>query len=53
MHIGPLLIYDPSTTREGFVRFKDILAIFEQRLDRSPVFRRKLKMVPLALDQPY
>jgi hypothetical protein len=51
MHIGPLLIYDPSTTRGGFVRFKDILAIFEQRLDRSPVFRRKLKMVPLALDQ--
>jgi diacylglycerol O-acyltransferase / wax synthase len=53
MHIGPLMIYDPSTTEGGFVRFKDILATFEKRLNRSPVFRRKLEFVPLGLDQPY
>ncbi len=53
MHIGPLLIYNPSTTKEGEVGFKDVLATFEKRLDRSSVFKRKLDMVPLALDQPY
>ena len=53
MHIGPLLIYDVSTAPDGFVRFKDILRTFEERLDRSTVFRRKLANVPLNLDQPY
>ncbi|MEE8303518.1 MAG: wax ester/triacylglycerol synthase family O-acyltransferase, partial [Candidatus Tectomicrobia bacterium] len=53
MHIGPLFIYDVSTAPNGFVRFKDILRTFEQRLDRSTVFRRKLATVPLSLDQPY
>lgn len=53
MHIGPLMIYDVSTAPNGFVRFKDILRTFEERLDRSTVFRRKLATVPLNLDQPY
>ena len=53
MHIAPLLIYDPATTGRDVVRFKDILQTFAERLDRSPVFRRKLAMVPLNLDQPY
>ncbi len=53
MHIGPLFIYDVSTTTNGFVRFKDILKTFEERLDKSTVFRRKLATVPLNLDQPY
>lgn len=53
MHIGPLFIYDVSTAPDGFVRFKDILKTFEERLDRSTVFRRKLAKVPLNLDQPY
>ncbi|MGI9285536.1 MAG: wax ester/triacylglycerol synthase domain-containing protein, partial [Pseudomonadales bacterium] len=53
MHIGPLLIYDMATAPGGFVRFKDILRVFEERLDRSPVFRRKLANVPMSLDQPY
>ncbi|HBQ39980.1 MAG TPA: wax ester/triacylglycerol synthase family O-acyltransferase, partial [Halieaceae bacterium] len=47
MHIAPLLIYDPATTGRDVVRFKDILQTFAERLDRSPVFRRKLAMVPL------
>ena len=53
MHIAPLLIYDVSTAPGGFVRFKDILKTFEERLDLSTVFRRKLATVPLNLDQPY
>lgn len=53
MHIAPLLIYDPSTTGTEVVRFKDILNTFASRLHRSPVFKRKLAMVPLNLDQPY
>ena len=53
MHISFLLLYDPSTAQGGFVRFKDILRTFESRLDKSPVFRRKLLQVPLGLDNPY
>ena len=53
MHIAPLLIYDVSTAPDGFVRFKDILRTFEERLERSPVFRRRLASVPLNLDHPY
>jgi len=54
MHIGGVSIYDQSTCPGGGrVRFKDILAMFEGRLDRSPIFRRKLAEVPLMLDTPY
>lgn len=53
MQIGGVSIYDQSTSPGGVVRFKDILALFESRLDRSPIFRRKLAEVPLNLDQPY
>ena len=52
-HIAPLFIYDPSTAPGGFVRFKDILRTFEQRLHLSPVFTRKLMNVPLNLDHPF
>jgi WS/DGAT/MGAT family acyltransferase len=53
LHISPLLIYDPSTAPGGAVRFKDILRLFESRLHRAPIFRRKLAEVPLGLDYPY
>ena len=53
MHIGGVSIYDQSTCPDGKVRFKDILAMFEGRLDRSPIFRRKLAEVPFVLDTPY
>lgn len=53
MLIGGVSIYDQSTSPGGIVRFKDILAMFESRLDRSPIFRRKLAEVPFNLDQPY
>jgi len=53
MLIGGVSIYDQSTSPGGIVRFKDILAMFDSRLDRSPIFRRKLARVPFNLDQPY
>lgn len=53
MHISPLMFYDVSTAPGGFVRFKDILNTFRARLNRSPVFRRKLLRVPLDLGYPY
>ncbi|MGJ8563775.1 MAG: WS/DGAT/MGAT family O-acyltransferase [Alphaproteobacteria bacterium] len=51
--IGNFGIYDPSTARDGFVRFKDILRTFETRLDRVPTFTKKIMRVPMDLDQAY
>lgn len=53
MHIAGLAIYDPATAPGGFVRFKDILQNFEDRLHLSPIFRRRLVQVPMNLDHPY
>lgn len=46
-------IYDQSTAPGGVVRFKQILAHVESRLDRLPIFRQKIARVPLNLDRPY
>jgi WS/DGAT/MGAT family acyltransferase len=46
-------IYDQSTAPGGVVRFKQILAHVESRLDRLPNFREKILRVPLDLDYPY
>jgi WS/DGAT/MGAT family acyltransferase len=51
--IGSLGIYDPSTAPGQFVRFKDVLASFERRLQRLPLFRTRLVEVPFGLDRPY
>jgi len=51
--VGGLGIYDPSTAPGQFVRFKDVLESFEQRLHRVPLFRTRLVDVPLGLDRPY
>ncbi|WP_157976505.1 WS/DGAT/MGAT family O-acyltransferase [Parahaliea mediterranea] len=53
MHIGPVMLYDPSSAQGDIVRFKDILEVFRSRLRLSPVFRRKLVKVPLDIDNPY
>ena len=46
-------IYDQRTAPGGKVRFKSILAHIESRLHRSPIFRSRLRRVPLELDEPY
>ncbi len=48
-----LHIYDQSTAPGGVVRFKQILAHVESRLDKLPNFREKILRVPLDLDYPY
>ncbi len=53
LEVGCLQIYDPSTAPKGAVRFKEILATFQQRIDRCDVFQQKLATVPLSLDHPY
>lgn len=53
MHIGSVAIYDPSTAAGGKVRFKEILAHIESRLDGARSFRQKLVRVPFDLDHPY
>ena len=50
--VGFLGIYDPSTAGQK-VRFKDIMANFENRLGALPHFRTRLVQVPGRLDRPY
>ena len=53
VHIGSVLIYDPSTAPGGFVRFKDILSFIENRLHMSDTMRQKMVKVPFGIDYPY
>lgn len=53
VHIGSILIYDPSTAEGGFVRFKDILSFIEGRLHMSDTMRQKMVKVPFGIDYPY
>ncbi|MDJ0657524.1 MAG: wax ester/triacylglycerol synthase family O-acyltransferase [Xanthomonadales bacterium] len=53
LEVGSLQIYDPSTAPNGKVRFKEVLATFQSRMGRFPMFRQKLVEVPLSLDHPY
>jgi WS/DGAT/MGAT family acyltransferase len=48
-----LHIYDQSTAPGGVVRFKQILAHVESRLELLPKFRERILRVPLDLDYPY
>ncbi len=52
-HIGGVSIYDQATAPGGKVRFKQILAMLEDRVHLSPIFRRKLAFVPYNLGRPY
>jgi len=53
VHIGSVLIYDPSTAPNGFVRFKDILSFIQSRLQLSDTMRQKMVKVPFGIDYPY
>ncbi|MBT4521199.1 MAG: wax ester/triacylglycerol synthase family O-acyltransferase [Halieaceae bacterium] len=52
-HIGGVSIYDQSTAEGGTVRFKQILKMLDSRVHLSPIFRRKLAVVPMGLGRPY
>jgi diacylglycerol O-acyltransferase len=51
-HFSMLMVYDQSKLKEP-LRYRDILAYFDERVAGMPVFRRKLYRVPLDLDAPY
>jgi len=53
VHIGSVLIYDPSTAEGGFVRFKNILSFIEDRLQLCDTMRQKMVKVPFGIDYPY
>jgi WS/DGAT/MGAT family acyltransferase len=53
MHIGSIVLYDPSTAPDGFVRFKDILSFIEARLRLSKTMRQRMVKVPFNIDYPY
>ncbi len=53
LEVSSLHIYDPSTAPNGKVRFKEILATFDKRLERAGLFHRKIFELPLSLDHPY
>ena len=53
MHIGCLAIYDPSTSSNQPVRFKQILKYFKNRLHKTPTLRNRYVQVPIGLDYPY
>ncbi|MGI9612103.1 MAG: WS/DGAT/MGAT family O-acyltransferase [Acidimicrobiales bacterium] len=53
MHVGAVIIYDPSTAPGGAVRFKDILGHIESRIHTADLFRKKLEWVPMNVDHPW
>ena len=53
MHISPIIVYDQSARKEGKVRYKEILTVFERNLHKSAIFRRKLAGGAMGLDTPY
>lgn len=53
MHIGSIVIYDPTTAPGGFVRYKDILGFIEDRLRLSKTMRQRMVKVPFNIDYPY
>ena len=53
MHIGGLMIYDPSSVTGGKQGFKDILEFIRARLHLAKTFRQKIVEVPFNLDHPY
>ena len=51
MHVMALAILEPASMADGSA-FERIRRMFETRLDRIPPFRRRIRMVPFALDHP-
>ena len=53
MEVSSLHIYDPSSAPNGIVRFKEILATFDNRIENARIFRRKIRELPFSIDHPY
>ena len=53
MHIGGMMIYDPSSVRGEGQRFKNILDFVAERLHLAKTFRQRMVEVPFNLSHPY
>ena len=53
MHFATLRVYDPSTAPGGKVTFNDTFKFIESKLDKIPIYRRKLFKPPMKLDHPF
>lgn len=53
MHVGSLVIYDPSTSPTGALDYDQLVDLFAARLQYARCFRQRLVKVPLGLDHPY
>ena len=53
MHIGALMLYEPTGGGQQPLRFDQVYQVFTDNLHKSPVFRRKLLSVPYKIDKPY
>jgi diacylglycerol O-acyltransferase len=51
MHVGSVIILDPSTVPGGY-RFEQVRALVDSRLPLLPPFRRRLKEVPFGFHHP-
>ena len=52
MHVGGVLVLDPSTTPSGSLTREDMARFMEPRLHLAAPFRRRLAWVPFNLDHP-
>ena len=52
MHVSMAAIFDPTTVPGGysFIKLRDLVS---RRLERAPIFRRRLVEVPFRLGHPY
>lgn len=53
VHVGSLLVVDPSTAPGGRWDLETVRAVLEPRLHTSPPLRQRLVEVPLGLGRPY
>lgn len=52
MHVGGVVILDPSTAKQPFT-FHTLRRLIAERIHLVPTFRRKLVQVPFNIDFPY
>jgi WS/DGAT/MGAT family acyltransferase len=52
MHVAALAILDPSTRRDGRLRFEDVASTMASRLHLAPRFRQRVATVPFDLGLP-
>jgi diacylglycerol O-acyltransferase / wax synthase len=51
MHVGSLMLFDPSTAPEPWT-FESMRRTYEQKLHLAPPFRRRLVEIPLGIHHP-